>query len=171
MTEFRTTATHDGRAVPMPTVNAACCDSPLLRTLKIAYKERETESCVVDDADLRDRIAADARASAAPSEDAIREREREAFKQGVIAERGSISGVAWQVERDRLYPAPRPVYAAPVRLSDGSTFGQVGPDAFKFVHRKSTMRFSAQFWRSQNVFTPKDGALVLAVLDGVEETR
>lgn len=157
MTEFRTTATHDGRAVPMPGINLATCDEEDLAFVVAKYDLRN--------GDLADRIRADARASAAPSEDAIRVREREAFRQGVITER---AGVAWANERDRLYPAPRPVYAAPVRLSDGGTFGQVGPDMFVYVStvENATYTRNADTFRKSRFFTPADGALVLAVLDG-----
>lgn len=169
MTEFRTTATHDGRAVPMPEVNAAECDESAMFDLSDAYT-RDGTSSYHDANDLRARILADARASAAPSEDAIREREREAFRQGVTTER---AGMAWVAEMKRLYPAPRPVYAAPVRLSDGSTFGQTGPDEFTYTPDSSPIpsKCSGQWWRECDEFTPADGALVLAVLDGAEEKR
>jgi uncharacterized protein (DUF2164 family) len=62
MTEFRTTATHDGRAVPMPEVNAAECDEKALRGLLVAYY-RNTTTGIEDAADFRARILADARAA------------------------------------------------------------------------------------------------------------
>jgi hypothetical protein len=168
MSEFRTTATHEGRDVPRQELNAATCSRDEFFHLSNAYARPGTSE--YDDVnDLRARILADARASAAPSEDAIREREREAFRQGVIAER---AGVAWVNERDRLYPAPRPVYAAPVVLGNGDTFGQTGPDKFtRTLNKGSAFDASAQYWRDCNGFRPADGALVLAVLDGAEATR
>jgi hypothetical protein len=169
MSEFRTTATHEGRDVPMPEVDTVACDGYTLRVLRNRYDERTESTISQDNIDFRDRIRADALASAAPSEDAIRVREREAFRQGVIAER---AGVAWVNERDRLYPAPRPVYAAPVVLGNGDTFGQTGPDKFtRTLNKGSAFDASAQYWRDCNGFRPADGALVLAVLDGAEATR
>jgi len=156
----------------MPGINLATCDAETLGGMNNAYCRSDTTG-VEDAVDFRARILADARASAAPSEDAIREREREAFRQGVIAERSTLGVIdTWMDVRDRLYPAPRPVYAAPVRLSDGRTFGQTGPDAFELARSGVGKRVeSAKDWRLVDAFTPADGALVLAVLDGEEATR
>lgn len=179
MTEFRTTATHDGRAVPMPTVNAATCDAQMLAALVAAYYFRRSDTHPAQDRpDFRDRIAADARASAAPSEDAIRDKEMQmrAFMDGYrfsfAPNRPTLGQAKGAIVEANVRYAPRPVYAAPVRLSDGSTFGQVARSLFTWKWASDRSKSgSADFWRVAKCFTPADGALVLAVLDGAEATR
>lgn len=183
MTEFRTTATHDGRAVPT--------DAEVERLAPIVYRAMQLHAIgaeehkwvpngnalAQDDARRAVReILADARASAAPSEDAIRAAKWETLDevlaflsgQGYEAEHPNVVFV---IAEQRRY-APRPAYAAPVRLSDGRTFGQTGPDAFELARSGVGKRVeSAKDWRLVDAFTPADGALVLAVLDGAEATR
>jgi hypothetical protein len=180
MTEFRTTATHDGRAVPMPHVNAAKCDAGELIALRGAYLERPTISEIsrvgynVDVTDYRDRVAADARASAAPSEDAIRVAKYEALEEAIAVCNGiGVKTIAEYLKAEQTKYAPRPVYAAPVALSSwGGVFGQTGPDEFTHWAPSGTpFKSNEHYWRTQGRFTPADGALVLAVLDGAERAK
>jgi hypothetical protein len=178
MTEFRTTATHDGREVPMPSVNAATCDADALEQLRYDY-DRVRTTLSQDAVDFRDRVAADARASAAPSEDAIRaakfdalEDARQGVGECVYFTVGDAERVRMWLDVQKQKYAPRPVYAAPVRLSDGSTFGQVGPDEFQFTGPNGAIQSGeTAWWRGAYMWRPADGALVLAVLDGAEEKR
>jgi hypothetical protein len=184
MTEFRTTATHDGRAVPMPHVDASKCDEfALCHGLWKEYRDRVTESTAQDLSDLRARILADALASTAPSEDAIRAAKWDAMQEVLEHWRNyltihAMNGASAINPVDELLTlltkkyAPRPVYAAPVVLGNGDTFGQTGPDKFtRTLNKGSAFDASAQYWRDCNGFRPADGALVLSVLDGAERAR
>jgi hypothetical protein len=180
MTEFRTTATHGDRAVPMPEVNAATCDAETLDRLRVVgYLGRDGTRGVTDVADFRDRIRADALASAAPSEDAIRAAKYEALEEARDAAFENTQFSNDDVSRVKMWLhglmkqyAPRPVYAAPVVLGNGDTFGQTGPDKFtRTLNKGSAFDASAQYWRDCNGFRPADGALVLSVLDGAERAR
>lgn len=172
--EFRTTATHGDRAVPMPGVNASTCDDETLEMLRVGgYFGREGTRGTTDHADLRDRIRADALASAAPSEDAIRAAKYEALQEAVgELSRAGYPGdaiVALRVIASRY--APRPRYAPPVMLSaPGVTFGQVGPDLFRYSAPIGNKDEPAAVWHVES-FNPRDGALVLSVLDGAERAR
>jgi hypothetical protein len=180
MTEFRTTATHGDRAVPMPEVNAATCDAETLDRLRVVgYLGRDGTRGVTDVADFRDRIRADALASAAPSEDAIRAAKYEALEEARDAAFENTQFSNDDVSRVKMWLhglmkqyAPRPRYAPPVTLSDGWRFGQTGPDEFtRTKDNFPPIMGNAVHWRDWRGFRPADGALVLSVLDGAERAR
>lgn len=89
-----------------------------------------------------------------------------------------VKSQGWEMPRDEFpkmlaeYPAsPEPLTtdAPPVALSGDMTFGQVGPDWFELKGITTVTGNAATFLRHH--FTPRDGALVLGVLDAAERAR